>query len=189
MAAIDPSEFKCPVCGSQNVEARNLIQESVLMTCKTCGTTDDARMFAPRHKLSPPSSRPAPPEEGERITAISEGEAMREYYPPDDVQEAARKVHEYFAKRGAKSWAFGELQSRNWSPPLSLTASKEDVQRLATAFGCSLIPSADLAKANDVLLEMEQWVTYLRANGGSKTEADNVYRFFGKLYPLLARVG
>lgn len=184
MTSIDPSEFKCPVCGSRDVEARNLIQESVLMTCKTCGTTDDARMFAPRHKLLAPSSRPAPQAEDEHSAALNDTETMRQYFPPDDVQEAARKVSDYFKARGAKTWAFGELQSRNWKEEASPTMSREAVQRLAAAFRMMVIPTDQMAELQDLVLQMEQAAIYLRANG-SETHASNLDRFWKPMFAIV----
>jgi hypothetical protein len=98
---------------------------------------------------------------GEYRTVLNPAESQREHYPPEDVQQAAQSVLDYFAKRGAKMWAFGAMQSRNWQEPaLVPTVTLGDVRRHGAAFRCDVIPRAAVDKLEEVIRTVETRVKH-----------------------------
>jgi hypothetical protein len=113
-------DMKCPVCGTVGTAAP-VAGTTSLMRCEFCHATDSASQF----KIVSPI----------RKEVVSEDGTIK-HFPPDNVQEAARVIEEYFAKRGEKKWAFGNLQSREDLMTL------DSVKLLASAYFCMLVPQS-----------------------------------------------
>lgn len=112
--------MKCPVCGMVG-HAPPVPGTTSLRRCEFCHAIDSASQF----KIETPIRKEIKSEDG-----------TIQHVPPDNVQEAARVVEEYFAKRGEKKWVFGNLQSREDLMTL------DSVKMLAAAYFCMLVPQS-----------------------------------------------
>lgn len=117
--------FVCPVCRSRTV---TVYGENNTAKCDACGTFDALHKF----EAAIIETRP-----GERVP-----EAI---FPPDDIIEAARKLHLYFVRdRGAKQWKFLNVQSSDAPTVVGI----EHIRTMASAFMLDLVPPL-----NDKLIE------------------------------------
>jgi hypothetical protein len=144
--------MRCPVCKSEDVVASSASE----MTCNVCKTTDHALQFSPM----PDQVDLA----GEQATFdIGNGQQLTHFYPPDEIALATKRIDDYFRGiRGARSWAYGPIQSRVSVTPVVPNATRDTIRAQAAAFGCDVIPRAE----HHHLVENDARYVFLRSTDG-----------------------
>jgi hypothetical protein len=124
--------MRCPVCKSENV--RRVTGD--IFGCGVCGTTDSVLSFSPH------------PDEVDLAGVqaefdIGNDEKLTHFYPPENIVRAVQELEAFFQSRGAKSWAYGPIQSRSSAVPSVPVTTLDTIRAQAAAFGCDVVPRGD----------------------------------------------